>query len=315
MSTDQIIIVQSAINGIMAGSLFGIIAMGLTLTWGLLRIANFAHLSFVLFAAYLSYELTVEYGWDPLATLIVITPIMFLVGVAVQWVFERFKVTTFTSLLLTFGMFIVLENIMTFIWTADTITSRRDIDRAYRSAIRLPEPFDNLLLLPPDLMAFIAAVILGTLTFVLLRYTRWGRAVRAMTEDPVIARAYGVNYKREALLLAGLASATAAVAGVIVAVKMPLFPSLPITWIGKVVAAVILGGLGNPIGAILAACGLSFIENMWSIENQPSLAPLISFSLLIFFLIVQPGLLWKRWRERRRRQGQQETAQTSAEIG
>lgn len=302
MSTDLQIFLQTAINGIMFGSLFGIIAMGLSLTWGILRIANFAHLSFALFSAYLSYTLTVEYGWDPLVTMIPIVPLMFLVGVAVQWVFMRFRVTTFTSLLLTFGLFIVMENLMSFIWTADTITSRRDISRVYTSAIRspFPEPFDRFLALPPDLIAFIAAIILGGGIFFLLRYTRWGRAVRAMAEDPVIAQAYGVNYTRSALLLSGLATATAGVAGVIIAIKMPLFPSLPITWIGRVVAAVILGGLGNPIGAIVAASGLVLVEGVWSLYQQPSLAPLISFSILIAVLILQPAVIFKRWRESRK---------------
>lgn len=298
MSSDQVLLIQTIINGLLFGCLFGVISMGLSLTWGLLKIANFAHLSFALLAAYMSYTLTVESGWDPLATMIVIVPVLFVIGAAVQWVFERFQVNTFTSLLLTFGMFIVLENLMTFIWSADTITSRRSIDAAYRQAIRLPEPFDQLLVLPPDLMAFIAAIILGGAMFLLLRYTLWGRAVRAMAEDPVMARAFGVNYLRNALILAGIATATAGVAGVIVAVKMPLYPSLPLMWIGKVVAAVILGGLGNPIGAIVAACALSIVENVWSLNNQPSLAPLISFSILIAVLVFQPRQLFDRLRGR-----------------
>lgn len=299
MSTDQILILQSALNGLLVGSLFGIIAMGLSLTWGLLKIANFAHLSFALFAAYISYTLTVDFAWDPLATLLVIVPFMFVLGMGVQWVFERYKVTTFTSLLLTFGMFIVLENVMSAIWTADTITSRRSIADAYRRAIRMPEPFDSFLVFPPDLLAFIAAIVLGVGIYIVLRRTQWGRAVRAMSEDPVIAQAFGVNYRRQALILAGVATATAGVAGVLIAIKMPLFPSLPITWIGKVVAAVILGGLGNPLGAIFAASGLNIIENIWSVQMPPSLAPLISFSVLIFVLIAQPGSVWRRWRSRR----------------
>jgi branched-chain amino acid transport system permease protein len=116
-----------------------------------------------------------------------------------------------------------------------------------------------------------------------------------MAEDPVIARAYGVNYKRLALLLSGLATLTAGIAGVIIAIKMPLYPSLPLVWIGRVVAAVILGGLGNPIGAIVAASGLVVIENVWSLYQQPSLAPLISFSILVAVLVVQPAVRYRRW--------------------
>lgn len=301
MDIELQLLIQTIINGIASGSLFGIIALGLTLVWGILKIANFAHLSFCLLAAYVSYSLTVQFAWDPLMTAVVILPLMFVIGLVVQWVFIRFKVNTFTSLLLTFGLFMVLENIITFIWTADTITSRRDISRSYTSAIRLPlpEPLDRFFLLPPDLIALITAILLGSSIFIFLRYTRWGRAIRAMAEDPVIARAYGVNYERLALLLSGIATVTAGIAGIIIAIKMPLYPSMPLTWIGRVVAAVILGGLGNPIGAIAAASGLVVIENIWSLYQQPSLAPLISFSILVAVLVVQPAARYKRWLNRR----------------
>ena len=302
LSTNILLLLQTIISGITFGALFGIIAMGLSLTWGILRIANFAHLSFVLLAAYISYTLSVDFGWNPLLTLIPIIPVMFVIGVAVQWVFMRYKVTTFTSLLLTFGLFIVMENTMTFIWTADQISSRRSIPRYFTKAIRfpLPEPFDRLSLLPPDLMAFIAAILLGGGIFYLLRYTRWGRGVLAMAQDPVMAQAYGVNYERSALLLSGIATSTAGVAGVIVAVKTSLFPSLPITWIGRVVAAVILGGLGNPLGALVAATGLVTVEGIWSIYRQPALAPLISFSILVAVLIIQPGMRLQKLRDQRK---------------
>lgn len=293
MSTDQQLIIQAAINGILFGSLFGIIAMGLTLVWGLLKIANFAHLSFVLLSAYIAYDLIVKYGWDPLESLVIIVPIMFILGVLIQWVFERFKVNTFTSLLLTFGLFIVLENIITYNWTADVISTRGAISLDYRRAIRLPAPMDDFLVAPADVIAFEAALMLGIIIYSLLRFTRWGRAVRAMAQDPIMAQAYGVNYQRQALLLSGLATATAGVAGVIIAIKMPLFPSVALGWIGKVVAAVILGGMGNPLGAIAAASGLSMIEGVWSVQESPSWAPLISFTVLILALFLQPGLLWR----------------------
>src|SRR5690606_28391122 len=121
-----------------------------------------------------------------------------------------------------------------------------------------------------------------------------------MSQDPVIAQAFGVNYQRSAMILSGIATATAGVAGVIVTIKTSIFPSLPITWIGRVVAAVILGGLGNPIGAIVAAIGLQTVESVWSIYQQPALAPLISFSILVIVLIIQPNSILKRFREQRK---------------
>ena len=295
MSPDQIIFIQSALNGILVGSLLGIVAMGLSLTWGFLKIANFAHLSFALLAAYMAYSLMVDLALHPLLALLLILPVMFVLGVAVQWLFLRFQVTTFTSLLLTFGLFIVLENLITFIWTADTITTRSALPNFLRKAIRFPPPLERFFVLPPDLLAFLVAVLLAGGIHWLLHRTAWGRAVRAMAEDPVMAQAYGVHYRREALLLSGLVSATAGVAGLLIAIKMPLFPSLALAWLGVIVAAVILGGLGNPIGALVATSLLILVQNVWSVRFQPSWAPLFAFSLFILYLVLQPDQLWRQW--------------------
>ncbi len=300
MSPDQIIFFQSALNGILVGSLLGIVAMGLSLTWGFLKIANFAHLSFALLAAYMAYTLMVDYALSAWLALLIILPVMFLIGVGVQWLFIRFKVTTFTSLLLTFGLFIVMENLITYIWTADTISARSALPDGLRKAIRFPPPLDRFFVLPPDLLAFVVAVLLAAGIYWLLHHTAWGRAVRAMAEDPVMAQAYGVNHQREALMLSGLATATAGVAGVLIAIKTPLFPSMALAWLGVIVAAVILGGLGNPIGALIATSALIMIQNVWSVRMQPSWSPLIAFSLFILYLIVQPDVLWRQWRARRR---------------
>lgn len=309
MDANLVVLIQSAFSGLLFGSLFGIMAMGITMVWGILRIANFAHLSFVAFAAYLTYSLLAieislpdgsgTYHMHPLLPLVIITPLFFLLGIVIQWVFERFKVSTFTSILLTFGLFIVIENIITFLWTADVLTTREFMERSFRAAIRFPVPLDQFFVLPPDLLAFIAAVVLAALTYVLLRYTPWGRSVRAMAQDPFMARAFGVNTRRQALLLSGLATTYAGVAGVFVAIKTPLTPTLPLSWVGIVIAAVIIGGLGNPFGALAAAGLLKMIEGLWMANNPPGWAPLISFTVLVIYLVVQPNLLLRNWRTRR----------------
>ncbi len=300
MSPDQIILLQSALNGILVGSLLGIVAMGLSLSWGILKIANFAHLSFALLAAYLAYTLIVDLALHPAVALLLILPLMFGIGVGVQWLFLHFRVSTFTSLLLTFGLFIVLENLITYVWSADTITTRQALPPALRQAIRFPPPLERFFVLPPDLLAFASALALAGLVHGVLHHTNWGRGVRAMAEDPAMAQVFGVHYAREALLLSGLVTATAGVAGVLIALKMPLYPSLALAWLGIVVAAVILGGLGNPLGALVATALLILIQNIWSVRMQPSWAPLFAFSLFVLYLVAQPQELRRRWQGRRR---------------
>ena len=110
---------QSILSGIFVGALYGLMGLGLSLSWGLLRLINLAHFAFAFLAAYLCLQLTTTMHIDPLLTLLVIAPAFFVLGAALHWVMARFKVTPFNSLLLTFGLVGIIEAIIQTIWTAD----------------------------------------------------------------------------------------------------------------------------------------------------------------------------------------------------
>ena len=122
-----------------------------------------------------------------------------------------------------------------------------------------------------------------------LRYTDLGKALRAMAEDAPIAAAYGINQKALSLVLAGLCAALAAIAGVCVALTFALTPSQIFSWVGVVIAAVMLGGLGSPLGPLLAGMLIGVSEAVTMAVASPSWAPIVSFSLLIFMLLLRPG--------------------------
>src|SRR5664279_4345904 len=109
---------QSVLSGIFVGALYGLMGLGLSLSWGLLRLINLAHFAFAFLAAYLCYEMASR-GVDPLLTLVAIVPLFFAIGAALHWVMARFAVTPFNSLLLTFGLMGIVEAIIQSIWTAD----------------------------------------------------------------------------------------------------------------------------------------------------------------------------------------------------
>jgi len=113
------LLAQSVLSGIFVGALYGLLGLGLTLSWGLLRQINLAYFALTFLAAYLCYQLATVGGMDPLATILVIAPGFFLLGVALQWVFERVHVTPFNSLLITFGLTVIVESVIQSIWTAD----------------------------------------------------------------------------------------------------------------------------------------------------------------------------------------------------
>lgn len=132
-----------------------------------------------------------------------------------------------------------------------------------------------------------AIVLVGASAFA-LHHTRWGRAVQAMRQDGQVAETFGVKILPIALMISGLAAASAAAAGMVVALKMPLTPGLPLHWIGIVVVATLLGGLGRPLGALVAAIVLMVITNAWSLWFPPQWAPAVTFGMLFAFLALQP---------------------------
>jgi branched-chain amino acid transport system permease protein len=124
-----------------------------------------------------------------------------------------------------------------------------------------------------------------------LRYTDLGKAMRAAAEDAAIASAFGVDQRRNALLLAGTCAALASIAGVCLALSFTLAPSQMYAWIGVVFAAVMLGGLGRPLGPLIAGTLIGVSEAITMAVTAPSWAPIVSFTLLIVILVLRPGKL------------------------
>ena len=272
---------QSILSGIFVGALYGLMGLGLSLSWGLLKLINLAHFAFAFLAAYLCYQMASK-GVDPLLTLGVIVPAFFAIGAGLHWVMARFRVTPFNSLLLTFGLMGIIESIIQTIWTADF----RKLESSYGE-----QKFKGAgLYVPlPELITLVLAVGISLAAWAVLRYTDLGRAMRGAAEDAPIATAFGVNQKRNALLLAGTCAALASIAGVCLALSFTLAPSQMYAWIGVVFAAVMLGGLGRALGPLIAGTVIGVSEAITMAVTAPSWAPIVSFTLLIFILVLRPG--------------------------
>src|SRR3954463_6570221 len=197
---------QSILSGVFVGALYGLLGLGLSLSWGLLRLINLAHFAFAFLAAYLCYQLS-THGVDPLLTLLGIVPAFFALGVALHWVMARFRVTPFNSLLLTFGLMGIAESVIQGIWTADF----RRLESSYgQQKFKLAGLFVPV----PELITFVLAIGLSLAAWAVLRHTDLGKALRASAEDAPIAAAFGVDQRKLALMLAGTCAALASIAGV-----------------------------------------------------------------------------------------------------
>ena len=274
------LLAQSVLSGILVGGLYGLLGLGLSLSWGLLRLINLAHFALAFLGAYLTYSLSSASPWNPSGASWS-SRLRSSGWASRQALFTRFGVTQFGSLLVTFGLTVIIESLIQWIWTADY----RRLETAYGTASWRA---GGLFLPIAELAALAAAVALAVLTWAWLRFTWVGKGLRASAEDPQIAAAFGVNHRRLALLLSGLAAAFAGVAGAFVALVYTLAPSQMYAWIGVVFAAVILGGLGNPLGPLLAGVVIGVSEAVTMALTAPAWAPLVSFTLLILVLLLRP---------------------------
>ena len=217
-------------------------------------------------------------------SLLLIVPGFFAFGVGLHWLFKRYHVNEFGSLLVTFGVAVLIESLIQYFWTADF---RRFESPWSTSSIRVGPIFVPVL----ELAAFATAALLAVATWLWLNRTYAGKALRASAQDEQIAAAFGVNHRALSFLLSGLCAAYAGVAGVFIALISTLAPSQIWAWLGVVFAVVIIGRLGNPIGALIAGVLIGACEGVAMAIFSPAWAPLVSFSILIIMLLWQPRWL------------------------
>ena len=285
------LLAQGLVTGVLIGGLYALMSLGVSLSWGALKIINLAHFSFILLSAYLVYQLTVSFEVDPLLTMVVVLPLFFVVGSLMQIFFHIVNIDEFKSLIVTFGIFIILQSLMQTIWSADFRRIGSGLNSYESGSI-----FIGGIALPlPSMMAFIAALIIAIGMSLLLSRSYFGKAVRAVAQDEEMARAFGVDTNRVAVILSGLSAAFSALAGVFIAVGQTIFPGLAVSWFGVVFSVVILGGLGHTVGALTAGVIVGSAAGAAAVLWGPLAAPLVTFLILIAALLFRPqGLLTSR---------------------
>jgi branched-chain amino acid transport system permease protein len=282
--------VQGLVSGILLGGLFALMALGFSLTWRFLRVINLVHFSMILLAAYLTYHFSKVSGLDPWIALVFTVPLFALVGAFVQWVFHRFQVSIFNSLLVAFGMFVIIEGIIRNVWGANFLRIPADVSPYAVMSVSV----QGVAFPVTRLIAFGLAIPLAVGAALFLERSYTGKALRAVAEDPAVAISFGINYRRLSLLVAAASAVTGAIAGTLVAVSGTLFPNASQEWIGIVFAVVILGGVGSPMGAVAAAILIGAISGLVSVAWAPAAAPLMAFAILILVLLWRPYGLFRR---------------------
>lgn len=283
-------VAQALATGALLGGMYAMMAVGLSVSWGMLRIINLAHFGMILLGAYLTFQFATSWGLDPILTVVLTVPLMFALGAGLHWVYERTGLAEFSSLLVSFGVMIIIIQVVHNVWTADF----RQLGPAL-NPYGTESLFVGSFAFPmPRLIAFAfgAAVIVGG--WVLLRTTFVGRALRAFAEDRDMAAAYGIDHRRLGMLLAGTSGATAAIAGMLWALAYTLVPDAPFEWIGIVFAVVILGGIGQVLGTLAAGVLVGALYSVTSLLWETTASLLVVFLAIVLALLLRPyGLFVK----------------------
>ncbi|OGO67158.1 MAG: hypothetical protein A2Z37_16615 [Chloroflexi bacterium RBG_19FT_COMBO_62_14] len=285
--------VQTLILGVLVGGVYALMASGLTLIFGVMRVINVAHGAFLILGAYCTYWLFTLTGLDPLLSLVITVPLLFAIG----WVVQRYLLTRIqnpeqASVLVTFAMAITLEGLMGTVWKTTLRTVRPD----YASKVielasyRLPVT---------RLAGFAAALIVLILLYIILQRTNLGRAIRATIQDRNAARLVGVNVEMVAALTFGIGIATAAAGGSLLSMIYSFNASSQTDWISRVLSIIVLGGMGSLPGALLAALVLGVMEQLTAIVITLYWSPIVFYIFLFLTLIVRPqGLMGEVVREK-----------------
>jgi branched-chain amino acid transport system permease protein len=277
-------VVQATLSGALIGGLYALMAIGLSVTWGVLRVINLAHFGLILIGAYLTFQLATSWGIDPLLTLVVTVPAMFVLGAALQWLYDRLALSEFNSLLVSFGLLIITIQVAGNVWTADFRRMTASVNPYATESFSI----GRLVFPITTLVAFVLAglVVLGA--HLALRRTFAGRAMRAIAQDSAVAGAFGVNHRRLSLVLGGVVGATAALAGTVFALSNSLTPETAYEWFGIVFAVVILGGIGEVVGTFAAGILVGVLSGVVSVVWSPATAPFVLFTAIILALLLRP---------------------------
>ena len=264
-------IAQAALTGALIGGLYALMATGLSVTWGVLRVINLAHFAMILLGAYLTYQLATSTGLDPILTVLITGPVLFVVGAAVQWAYDRLHVAEFTSLLVSFGLLIIAIQAVTLIWSADFLRMPGDVNPYATESWTV----GRFVLPVTTVLAFGLALVLVAALHLVLRRTFAGRGMRAIAQDRAVAAAFGVDHQRLSLVLGGVAGASAAAAGMVFALTNALSPTAAYEWFGIVFAVVILGGIGQVVGTFAAGIAVGVVSAVVSAAWSPATAPIV----------------------------------------
>jgi len=285
-----VILIPAILNGLLTGAVYALVALGLTLIYGVLHIINFAHgalLTAAMFAAFFAHK---TLGLDPYIAAMILTPLFFLLGYALQ----RFVIGPAAHgedrniLLVTLGLAVVIENALLYAFRGDT----RTIDLSYAfDVVEIGTTF----LAVPRVIAFCAVMLVALLLWLIMRWTDTGKAIRAVAKEKLGAELSGIDVVHIYAVTFGLGTACLAVAACLLIPTYYVNPSAGNAFVLVAFTIVVLGGMGSVVGALIGGLFVGVVESLSGLYLGESLGQLGIFVMFILVLLLRPnGLFGER---------------------
>lgn len=287
------VLAQGLVTGVLLGGVYAMVALGLTLIFGVMRVINVAHGTLLMVGAYLTFTAVNAFGLNPLASLLVSAPLLFVLGALVQrFLVERVVgAPELQGLLVTFGVSIILINIALLVWKPD-IRAITYLSGSY--LLRIPE-LGSVAFSRPRMIGFAVALAATAAAMLFLKATRTGKAVRATAQNQTVAVVCGIDVKRIRLLSFGLGAALAGIGGSLISLMYAIYPEMGPLYTLKAFCVVVLGGLGSYAGALLGGVILGVAESYTGLFVGTQAAEAVAYLLLVAVLLLRPqGLLGER---------------------
>lgn len=279
--------IEIFIRGLMLGSVYALVGMGLTLVWGVVGIVNIAHGEFIMLGAYFTFWAFSLLHLNPLLSVVFSVPIFFFAGMMIhKRITERLvRQQELSALILTFGMSILIWNLAQFLWS-----------NTYRSVSYLTGNFPilGLVLAKSKTVSFGLALGITATLFLFLKYSKWGKGIRATSQNSEVALVCGINTMKVRALTFGMGISLAGAAGAIVSLQWVIFPQMGGSYISKAFAIVVLGGLGNIHGALAGGLMIGVLESLVTQYLSAKMAQIIPSMTILIVLLLRPTGLFKK---------------------
>ncbi len=282
---------QTIVSGFLTGSLYALIGIGLTIIFGVMRVINFAHGELLMIGMYVTYWLFHLLGVDPLLSLLVSMPLLFLLGAGIQrlLIAPSIRAPEENLILLTVGVSLVLSNLALLLWTADY----RTVKATYSG---LAWRLRGISFSVPLLMGFGIALALTGVLFMFLMKTDMGRAIRATAQDRESALLMGIPVQKISMITFGIGASLAGAAGTLLDPVYYIYPNVGAPFTLKAFVIVVLGGMGNVVGALSGGLILGVAESLGAVYISTGYRDAVGFVIFLLILTLRPSGLFGRSR-------------------